>query len=140
VRADEPTMSDTKPTPEEVKKAREILEIWMNDETPIKSFSKYLRVLLVAPSPPPQSGPGSEEEREHDQKYCIMQIREINSLRKLLWLNHANYLPYVHIPYGDDGEMQCCGIDFKRDSTENIEKYLDSRVREIEAAKRKAGK
>ena len=26
-------------------------------------------------------------------------------LRELLWMNHARYLPYTHIPYGDDGEM-----------------------------------
>ena len=43
-------------------------------------------------------------------------------LRKLLWLNHG------HWPlYGDDGEMQCsiCGLDFKHDSTEVIEKRFD---------------
>ena len=30
--------------------------------------------------------------------------------RKLLWLNHN----CGRMPYGDDGEMQCCGWDFKR--------------------------
>lgn len=47
--------------------------------------------------------------------------------RKLLWLNHARYLPFVHMPYGDDGEMQCCGIDFKRWSAEDIERLLVQR-------------
>src|SRR5258708_2272244 len=47
--------------------------------------------------------------------------------RKLLWNNHARYLPFEHTPYGDDGEMQCCGIDFKRMSAEEIDKVLVER-------------
>lgn len=42
-------------------------------------------------------------------------------LRKLLWLRHGCEITVL---YGDDGEMQCgkCGIDFKRDSAESIER------------------
>lgn len=47
--------------------------------------------------------------------------------RELLWLNHSRYTPYTHMPYGDDGEMQCCGIDFKRQSAEEIRGYLQKR-------------
>ncbi len=32
-------------------------------------------------------------------------------LRYELWINHSCS---SHMPYGDDGEMQCCGIDFVR--------------------------
>lgn len=54
--------------------------------------------------------------------------------RRFLWLNHSRYLPHQHMPYGDDGEMQCCGIDFKRDSAEAIERYLDMRIAALTAA------
>jgi len=45
-------------------------------------------------------------------------------LRKLVWLSHQCYFPFL---YGDDGEMQCnhCMIDFKRDSAESIEDKLE---------------
>lgn len=49
--------------------------------------------------------------------------------RQLLWLNHARYLPETHMPYGDDGEMQCCGIDFKRDSADVVTEKLSRRPR-----------
>ena len=61
-------------------------------------------------------------------------VREA-ALRRLLWLNHARYLPYVHMPYGDDGEMQCCGLDFKRASPEFIEEALLARRDASEGAK-----
>ena len=48
--------------------------------------------------------------------------------RELLWLNHARYTGCQHLPYGDDGEMQCCGIDFKRWSAEQIGEYLTKRA------------
>jgi hypothetical protein len=54
--------------------------------------------------------------------------KENKLLRELLWLNHARYIPYTHMPYADDGEMQCCGIDFKRHSPESISKYLAKRA------------
>ena len=40
-------------------------------------------------------------------------------LRTMLWLNHGCDFSAL---YGDDGEMQCarCGIDFLRDSTDQI--------------------
>lgn len=60
--------------------------------------------------------------------------------RKLLWSNHARYLPYQHFLYGDDGEMQCCGIDFKRDSTEQIEKHLEKRISALAAQPAKENK
>lgn len=42
------------------------------------------------------------------------------SLRRLLWLHHDCGMVAL---YGDDWEMQCsvCGVDFKRDSVEDIE-------------------
>jgi len=45
-------------------------------------------------------------------------------LRKLVWLSHQCYFPFL---YGDDGEMQCnhCFIDFKRDSAESIQNKLE---------------
>jgi hypothetical protein len=48
--------------------------------------------------------------------------------RELLWMNHARYTGCQHLPYGDDGEMQCCGIDFKRWSAEQIGEYLTKRA------------
>src|SRR5258708_25668323 len=48
--------------------------------------------------------------------------------RKLLWLNHARYTPFVRTPYGVDGEMQCCGIDFKRWAAEEIDEHLKRRA------------
>lgn len=44
-------------------------------------------------------------------------------LRKLLWLNHSCSIDKL---YGDGGEMQChnCGIDFRRDSIDFIEKQI----------------
>ena len=39
-------------------------------------------------------------------------------IREYLWLNHGKD---CH-PYGDDGEMQCCMIDFKRT---DINKIID---------------
>jgi hypothetical protein len=57
--------------------------------------------------------------------------------RKLLWFNHARYLPNEHTPYGDDGEMQCCGIDFKRMNAKEIDELLVRRSLERIAALRK---
>lgn len=44
-------------------------------------------------------------------------------LRKLLWLRHG-----CEGLYGDDGEMQCgvCGIDFKRDTPNQIGARLEA--------------
>jgi hypothetical protein len=53
----------------------------------------------------------------------------------LLWMNHARYFPYPHMPYGDDGEMQCCGIDFKRWTAQQIDEHLSLRALH-EASKR----
>jgi hypothetical protein len=55
-------------------------------------------------------------EGKHGQMVC-----EDLLLRKLLWLRHGCEITVL---YGDDGEMQCgkCGIDFKRDSAESIER------------------
>lgn len=59
--------------------------------------------------------------------YLAQSEERVAALRKLLWLNHARYAPYLHLPYGDDGQMQCCGIDFKNWSVEDIEKHLYAR-------------
>jgi hypothetical protein len=56
-------------------------------------------------------------------------LAESDTWRRLLWLNHARYIPGVHMPYGDDGEMQCCGIDFKRQSAAEIDEFLTRRAR-----------
>jgi hypothetical protein len=61
--------------------------------------------------------------RECDEANCEYELK----WRKLLWLNHARYLPFEHTPYGDDGEMQCCGIDFKRASPDEIYELLIQR-------------
>lgn len=34
-------------------------------------------------------------------------------IREYLWMNHS-YKNEQCCPYGDDGEMQCCGMDFKK--------------------------
>jgi len=64
---------------------------------------------------------------ESEAQIAALQL-ERDALRELLWLNHAQYTPYVHAPYGDDGEKQCCGIDFKRWSVEEIQAHLDRRL------------
>ena len=50
-------------------------------------------------------------------------LEENKALRKLVWLSHG----CNNMPYGDDGEMQCCGIDFKRLSVEDIVKIFETR-------------
>jgi hypothetical protein len=59
---------------------------------------------------------------------------EIAELRKLLWFRHGCPISAL---YGDDGEMQCgrCGIDFKRDSAESIERKLTNAFLGISEAK-----
>ena len=47
-------------------------------------------------------------------------------IRKYLWLNHKTKGVQC-IPYGDDGEMQCCGIDFKRQEIDEILEYIYKR-------------
>ena len=49
-------------------------------------------------------------------------LEETTILRRLLWLYHGH-----SNLYGDDGEMQCgeCGLDYKRDDIETIEKYFN---------------
>ena len=49
-------------------------------------------------------------------------LKEITTLRRLLWLNHGH-----GNLYGDDGEMQCaeCRLDYKRDNIELIEKHFN---------------
>lgn len=48
---------------------------------------------------------------------------ERRQLRRLLWLNHGH--DYM---YGDDGQMQCGGLDFKTATAEEIEEHIDPRV------------
>ncbi len=64
---------------------------------------------------------------DNAQERCQRLLGDIEGWRNLLWLNHARYLPYEHGAYGDDGEMQCCGIDFKRWSLEQIDEHLGLR-------------
>lgn len=55
-----------------------------------------------------------------------------HKIRQYLWLNHA-YKNELCIPYGDDGEMQCCGIDFKRMSIElTIDTIIARRIEKAE--------
>lgn len=50
--------------------------------------------------------------------------------RQLLWLNHG---PNCR-PYGDDGEMQCCGLDFKRANWHELkDRVLEMRLRRLKA-------
>jgi len=54
--------------------------------------------------------------REHDKELkradALAEERDVweHEARKLFWLHHG----CSGSPYGDDGEMQCCGLDFKR--------------------------
>jgi hypothetical protein len=50
-------------------------------------------------------------------------------LREALWLNHGCG---CLLPYGDDGEMQCCGVDFKRTPIVDIVRQLN--VKSIQKA------
>lgn len=45
------------------------------------------------------------------------------ALRQMLWEMHYRG-PGVHKPYGDDGNMQCCMHDFKRESIESLRDFL----------------
>lgn len=51
---------------------------------------------------------------------------------KLRWLLWAAHWDLQHHLYGDDGEMQCSGVDgicdFKRDSVQAIEAHLQRRA------------
>ena len=53
----------------------------------------------------------------------ITTLEETTLLRRLLWLYHGHYSLY-----GDNGEMQCdeCGLDYKRDEIELIEKHFNN--------------
>ena len=53
----------------------------------------------------------------------IATLEENQILRRLLWLYHGH-----QGLYGDDGEMQCaeCGLDYKRDEIELIEKHFNN--------------
>jgi len=52
-----------------------------------------------------------------------MDISENLELRKLIWLFHSD----SHELFGENGEMSCsCGIDFKRDTIDNIAAELFS--------------
>lgn len=44
-----------------------------------------------------------------------------NQLRKEWWLNHG----CAGHPYGDDGEMQCCLIDFRRMAFNDLRKKVE---------------
>lgn len=66
-----------------------------------------------------------------DRGQMIFWLLEQNEiLRRLVWLSHWRYAPGSHMPYGDDGQMQCCGIDFIRTSVEEMERILAERSRE----------
>jgi len=70
-------------------------------------------------------------DRERWLQKRIDEVEDNNiELRMLLWELHykgagtSNHGPNCHVPvgnvdghtpYGDDGEMQCCGVDFRRD-------------------------
>jgi hypothetical protein len=55
-----------------------------------------------------------------DEGELIAQALAISKFRRLLFLRHGCSGPSL---YGDDGELQCstCGIDFRRDSPDQIE-------------------
>ncbi len=63
---------------------------------------------------------------------CLSEAwRDLLKLRYLLWCMH----PCIG-KYGDDGEMQCpCGIDFRRDSVDVIErKTVEMNMRKLAAS------
>lgn len=48
-------------------------------------------------------------------------------LRMEWWADHGDspfQLDTPHCPYGDDGEMQCCGIDFKRMKIDDLQRRV----------------
>jgi hypothetical protein len=52
-------------------------------------------------------------------------------LRYEWWLNHGRHCR----PYGDDGEMQCCALDFKRMPLDELrERVHDLRLQRIKEA------
>ncbi len=54
-----------------------------------------------------------------------------HELRKEWWLNHG----YRCFPYGDDGEMQCCMHDFKREPLDQLRIFVDeSRMARLKSA------
>ncbi len=53
---------------------------------------------------------------------------EVLKLRKLLWLAHIQIEQHAGRAYGDDGEMQCCGIDFQRADVQDIHDALSERA------------
>ena len=56
----------------------------------------------------------------------IVQLKKDNKvLRGHAWLNHSHC---AGMPYGDDGEMQCCHIDFKRDSVDDIMRKIQEKA------------
>lgn len=51
------------------------------------------------------------------------------ALRREWWSNHGAYARFTesktHGPYGDDGEMQCCGVDFLRMPFEELAQLVE---------------
>ncbi len=43
------------------------------------------------------------------------------ALRAEWWLNHGTSC----MPYGDDGQMQCCGVDFLRHPIEDLQQRVE---------------
>ena len=80
------------------------------------NWSKYYALILSGCSIVNELEQAARESASDDELW-----------RKLLWSNHARCLPFEHTPYGDDGEMQCCGIDFKRTSAQKIDRLLVER-------------
>lgn len=51
-------------------------------------------------------------------------------LRTEWWMNHG--LPGKCRPYGDDGEMQCCGVDFRRTPFDELQERVNElRLRRV---------
>lgn len=57
-------------------------------------------------------------------------------LREEIWLNHGCG---CLLPYGDDGEMQCCGVDFKRTPIPEIVRQLNVKAQQRAANARPNG-
>jgi hypothetical protein len=77
----------------------------------------------------PTHGLGYLKERQEQARAEIKQAEgETATIRKELWLGHGH-----EGLYGDDGEMQCQGFDFKRDTIERCFEHYMRALREREA-------
>lgn len=75
--------------------------LWIEEDTMIGWFANAIRA--------------GYDEGQRRQRHPLKE-KEEKELREWLWLNHG----HTSGLYGDDGEMQCHGVDFKRMDIKDI--------------------